>query len=176
MLKEFMLFFALMLFALATYYVIQFAHGKAPVYTGVVAIISLIGSVAYPIYYFSPLNSAHREQVVDAIFPVGALVERASEAINGPLDAAEGRVRLLANDAGDVVNTGIDRATSGVANATFAYAGTALVSTALTTVAPAAAGVLAGPIVWLFAALAFLMGISRHPNRRVLGGKRKLRR
>jgi Tfp pilus assembly protein PilE len=176
MIKEFMLVFALMLFALATYYVIQFAHGKAPVYTGVVAIISLLGSVAYPIYYFSPLNSVHREQVVDAILPIGALVERVNVAMTGPLDDAEGRVRLLANDAGNVVNTGIDRATSGVANATFAYAGTALVSTALTTVAPAAAGILGGPLVWLFAALAFLMGISRHPNRRVLGGKRKLRR
>jgi hypothetical protein len=177
MLKEFMLVFAFMLFMLATYYVIQFAHGKVPVHTGVVAIISLIGSMAYPIYYFSPVNLAHREQVVDAILPIGALVERVNNSLQAPLDSAEGRVRLLAADASTAVESGLDRATGGVANATFAYGGTALVATAAAPFAPALAAILAGPLGWfMLPILAFLMGVSRSSNRRIMGGKRLKKR
>ena len=151
MFKEFMLVFALILFLLATYYVIQFAHGKTPTYTGIVAIISLLGSMAYPAYYFSPLNSEHREQVVDTILPIGAIVERMN----------------------NVVDSGIDRTFGGVANATFAYGSTALVGTAAAPFVPAFAALLTGPLGWfLLPLLAFLMGVSRHHNRRILGGKR----
>jgi len=172
-----MLLFALMLFVLATYYVIQYAHGQVPSHTGVVAIISLIGSVCYPIYYFSSVNSAHREQVFDAILPIGALVGRVNESLQDPLDSAEGRVRGLAGDAAAAMDSGIDRATGGLANATFAYGSTALIATASASYVPGLAALLSGPLGWfLIPLLALFIGISREGNRRILGGKRVKRR
>lgn len=170
MLKEFMLFFALALFALSAYYVIQFANGSVPVHTGVVAIISMVGTVAYPVYYFSPLNSAHREQLLDTIMPFAAVAEMVTK---NPLDSIERRVRGVANDGFAAFEEGVDRTTGGVANAAVAYGSTALLATASYSVAPGLAAFLSGPFGWVLLPLfAFLIGFTRNSKLRVYGGKR----
>lgn len=168
MLKEFMLIFALMLFIMATYYVIKFAHGEVPTRTGVVAIISLIGSVCYPIYYFSGYNPDNKvQQTIDAVLPIPEVLDNAFDLIQ--------RGRTLHRDVRDTASEVTDSALGGVANATFAYGTTALISTASLSYIPGLAAVLAGPFGWLVIPLfAFLLGATRDTSRRfrVYGGKR----
>ena len=154
-----MLVFALMLFMIATYYVIQFAHGKTSTYTGVISIISLVVSLTYPMYYFSDLNSGHREQIFDTLFPVGAIVDRAVAQTNAAVD------------------TGTKRALTGTVGAAGTYATAYTLSLAAAPYAPAVAAILGGPLGWfLLPLIAFLVVVSRKPDREIVGGKRSKKR
>jgi hypothetical protein len=159
MIKEFALVFSLMLFMIATYYVIQFAHGKTSTYTGVVSIISLLVSFSYPMYYFSDLNSGHREEIFDTLFPVGAIVDRAVGQTNAAVDA------------------GTQHALVGTVSAASTYAAAYTLSLAAAPYVPALAGILGGPLGWfLLPLIAFLVGVSRKPGRDIVGGKRSKKR
>lgn len=128
-----MLIFALMLFIMATYYVIKFAHGEVPTRTGVVAIISLIGSVCYPIYYFSSYNSPHRQDVIRSIFPVGQIITQQMDEVAA---AAEGHTLRIADRASQAKNEGLTKFVSAGTNGVFTFATLALLAPALGPVAP----------------------------------------
>ena len=167
-----MLIFALILFVMATYYVIKFAYGDVPTRTGVIAIISLIGSVCYPIYYFSSYNSENKvQEIIDSLLPIPAVID----SVENLLDRGTSMHLQLRHSGGEIV----DSALGGVANGTFAYASTALISTASLPYIPGLAAILAGPFGWLVIPLfAFLLGATRDTSRRfrVFGGKRAKRR
>jgi len=160
MLKEFMLIFAFILFILSAYYVIQYTYGKETPRNGIIAIISLLGSVSYPIYYFSSLNSANKvQQVADVLFPIPALLHETH--------ALHQEVRQTGSQL-------VDSAIGGTANGLVAYGSTALVAVASAPYIPGLATILAGPLGWLIIPVfAFLLGITRDNTRRfrIYGGK-----
>ena len=155
-----MLIFAFMLFMLSAYHVIQYTYGKETPRNGTIAILSLFGSISYPIYYFSSLNSANKvQQVADVLFPIPALLED---------------TRALHREVRQTGYQLVDSVIGGTANGLVAYGSTALIATASAPYIPGLAASLAGPLGWLIIPIfAFLLGITRDSTRRfrVYGGK-----
>jgi hypothetical protein len=172
MIKEFMLVFALMLFILASYHVIQFAHGKSTTRTGVVAIISLVGSLSYPWYYFSSHNVERREQILNVFAPVSHMIDRILD-MTMRVQNTDRRVRALANDASTVADDLVQRSIGAVGTGVFAYATATLVAVGTAPVVPSISAILFGPVGWLILPLlGALFGIGRIIDRGPLGGKR----
>jgi hypothetical protein len=156
MLREFMLVFAIMLFMLSAYHVIQYVYGKETPRNGIIAIISLLGSICYPIYYFSNINAAHRAEIFNNIIPVGAVV---GNAIN-PVE--------------DVLDRGVNRVAGAGMNAAYVGAAGALIAPAVATALPWLATILTGPLgMYIFPLLAFLGSLINDQPRLFGGGKLK---
>lgn len=156
MLKELMLIFAFMLFMLSAYYLIQYTYGKETQRIGIIAIISLLGSVSYPIYYFSAHNAGHRADVFNSLVPVGAVVEN------------------VLNPVENVVDRGINRVAGAGMNAAYVSAAGALVAPAIAGGLPWFAAILTGPLgVYIFPLLAFLGSLINDEPRLFGGGRLK---
>jgi hypothetical protein len=139
MYKEFALVFGLILFVMASYYVIKFAHGDVPTRTGVVAIICLIGSLCYPAYYFSSYNSAHRQDVIRSFFPVGFFLTQQMDEVAA---AAEQHANRAADQVNQTKNDILSKITAAGTNGVFTFATLALLAPALGPVAPAVSALL----------------------------------
>ena len=161
-----------MLFILASYHVIQFAHGNSTTRTGVVAIISLVGSLSYPWYYFSPHNLERRDQIRNMMLPVGQMLDKIVDATMR-VQNADRRVRALANDGSAVIDDVVQRSIGGIGNALFVYSTATLVGIGAAPIVPSFAAILFGPVGWLILPLlGVLFGITRNIDRGVQGGKR----
>uniref|UniRef100_A0A6C0CS40 Uncharacterized protein n=1 Tax=viral metagenome TaxID=1070528 RepID=A0A6C0CS40_9ZZZZ len=154
MLREFMLVFAFMLFMLSAYHVIQYAYGKETPRNGTIAILSLFGSMCYPIYYFSAGNSEYRADVFNSLVPIGAVVGNALNPVE------------------DVLDRGINRVAGAGMNAAYVGAAGALIAPAIAPAIPAFAALLAGPLgVIILPLLAFLGSLINNRQRLFGGGK-----
>jgi hypothetical protein len=173
LLKLFMLFFALILFVMSTYYVIKFAHGEAPTRTGIIAIVSLIGSICYPIYFFSVHNSAYRQDLILTVFPMGSVVTQLTGIANRIADSAANRAadRIQDRAQGAIVavnekaQTGVSKFISAGFNAIFAVSTLALLTPVVGLAAPVVAEILASAYVTVgLPAIAFASTFINEPT------------